>query len=211
MHAYAIISLATKRRFLGGVDRCDVEEHADGQAPKIRVLYYNHVMYFEKVVYISLGTTVRLRQQDITSVAVVILCALANRGRHLCYLFFVRVLDGVFFSFFFSARWGVTAVQRLRRGPDKSRKSHSLVNGCREFGWVGFLAVCFLYEINPNPRKKVAAAKGGPNATFNLIFLGLGWPWVGGFVGFVMILICFPTQPSLVYSNRANTRIPLWT
>ena len=37
--------------------------------------------------------------------------------------------------------------------------------------------------------------KNGPNATFNLIFLGLGWPWVGELVGFIIILVCFPTQP----------------
>ena len=31
--------------------------------------------------------------------------------------------------------------------------------------------------------------KSGPNATFNLFF-----PWVGGFVGFIIIFTCFPTQ-----------------
>ena len=41
--------------------------------------------------------------------------------------------------------------------------------------------------------------KSGPIATFNLIFLGLGWLWVGEFVGFIIILICFPTQDNLVY------------
>ena len=102
-----------------------------------------------------------------------------------------------------------------------------------------YLAVCFLYKSNPNPRKKqllceksgpnatfepnfdrvglaldwrkfrrfhsiiffifsdptefsksqtpyqvrctvIAVGESGPSATFNLIFLGLGWPWVGG-------------------------------
>ena len=38
---------------------------------------------------------------------------------------------------------------------------------------------------------------------FNLIFLGLGWPWVGEFVGFV-IFTCFPTQQNLV--NRHDER-----
>ena len=46
------------------------------------------------------------------------------------------------------------------------------------------------------------------NATFNLFFLGLGWPWVGEFVGFILIFTCFPTQHNLV--NR-NCLIPLWT
>ena len=45
-----------------------------------------------------------------------------------------------------------------------------------EFGWVGFLVVCFQYKTNPNPqRKKIAVGKNGPNATFDLFFLG----WVG--------------------------------
>ena len=41
----------------------------------------------------------------------------------------------------------------------------------------------------------------GQNATCNLIFLGLGRPWVGEFVGFIMIFTCFPTQQSLVSQN----------
>ena len=41
--------------------------------------------------------------------------------------------------------------------------------------------------------------KSGPNATFNLIFLGLGWPWVGEFDGFIVILSCFSRQHHLVY------------
>ena len=32
--------------------------------------------------------------------------------------------------------------------------------------------------------------KSGPNATFNLFFLGLGWSWVGEFVGFITRIIC---------------------
>ena len=44
--------------------------------------------------------------------------------------------------------------------------------------------------------------KSGPNAIFNLIFLGLGWPWVVEFVGFIIIFICFPTQQNLV--NRKH-------
>ena len=30
------------------------------------------------------------------------------------------------------------------------------------FGWVGFLAVCFLYKINPNPRKIICCGKKWP-------------------------------------------------
>ena len=36
----------------------------------------------------------------------------------------------------------------------------------------------------------------------NLIFLGLGLPWVGEFVGFIIIFICFPTQGNLVYRKH---------
>ena len=59
---------------------------------------------------------------------------------------------------------------------------------------LGFLVVCFLCKINPNPRKNINyLAKSGPSATFNLrvTFLGLGWPWVGEFAGFILICICF--------------------
>ena len=55
---------------------------------------------------------------------------------------------------------------------------------CGELGWVRFSVVCFLYKTNPNPRKLFAVGKSGPNATFNLFLLGLGWPWVGKLVGF---------------------------
>ena len=37
---------------------------------------------------------------------------------------------------------------------------------------------------------------------FNLIFLGLGWPWVGEFVGFITVFMCFSTQHNLV--NRKH-------
>ena len=39
--------------------------------------------------------------------------------------------------------------------------------------------------------KKIAVGKSGPNATFDLFFLGLSWPWVGKFV-------CFKTRQNLV-------------
>ena len=65
-----------------------------------------------------------------------------------------------------------------------------------EFGWVEFLVVCFLYKLKYQPTKKYLLwEKVAQNATFNLIFLGLGWPWVGEFVGF---LIIFLTQQNMV-------------
>ena len=72
---------------------------------------------------------------------------------------------------------------------------------CGEFGWVRFLVVCFLYKTNPNPNT-CCREKSGPNSTLNLFFLGLGWPWVGEFVGVIIIFICFPTQHILVYRKR---------
>ena len=68
-----------------------------------------------------------------------------------------------------------------------------------EFGWVRFLAVCFLYQINPNPRKNyLLREKLAHMALSNLIFLGLGWPWVGEFVGFTIIFMFY---------NRTEIRI----
>ena len=76
-----------------------------------------------------------------------------------------------------------------------------------DFGWVGFLVVCLLYKTNPNPRKKIfAVGKSGPRASLNLIFLGLGWPWVGEFVGFIIIFISFPTQRNFGKSQTAFFR-----
>ena len=48
----------------------------------------------------------------------------------------------------------------------------------------------------PSHEKIFAVGKSGSYATFNLVFLGLGWPWVGEFVGFVRIFTCFsnPTE-----------------
>ena len=41
--------------------------------------------------------------------------------------------------------------------------------------------------------------KSGPNATFNLIFPELGWPWVGELVSFIILVIfvCFPAPQFL--------------
>ena len=77
---------------------------------------------------------------------------------------------------------------------------------CGEFCWVEFLAVCFLCKTNPNPRTniccgtKVAFVSQTP--LFTYFFLGLGWPWVGEFDGFVTIVACFPTHQNLV--NRKH-------
>ena len=75
---------------------------------------------------------------------------------------------------------------------------------CGEFGWARFRVVCFLYKTNPNPRKIFAVGKSGQNATLNLIFLGLDWPWVEEFVGFMVMFICLLTKQNLVNRKHRN-------
>ena len=59
-------------------------------------------------------------------------------------------------------------------------------------------------KLIPIHEKIFAVGKSGPsNATFNLVSLGLGWPWVGEFVGFIIIFIHFPTQQNSV--NRIHS------
>ena len=64
-----------------------------------------------------------------------------------------------------------------------------------------FWSVSYIKSI-PTHEKVLAVGESGPNATFHLIFLGLGWPWVGELVGFVIIFICSPTQHKLVHRNH---------
>ena len=54
-----------------------------------------------------------------------------------------------------------------------------------EFGWVGFLAVCFPYKIIQTHEKMFAVGKSGPNATFDLFFA------VGDFRQFQNIIYVF--------------------
>ena len=58
------------------------------------------------------------------------------------------------------------------------------------FSGLGFLqSVSYIKPILTH-EKIFAVGKSGPNATFSLIFLRLGWPWVGEFDGFIIICIC---------------------
>ena len=74
--------------------------------------------------------------------------------------------------------------------------------------WVFSWSVSYIKSI---PTHEILFAegggKGGPSATFNLFFswVGLGWPWVGEFVGFVVMFICFPTHHNLVNRIHPNT------
>ena len=54
----------------------------------------------------------------------------------------------------------------------------------------------------PTHEKIFVVGKSGPNATFSLNFLGLGWSWVGEVVGFIIIFVCFLTQQDLVYRKQ---------
>ena len=57
-----------------------------------------------------------------------------------------------------------------------ARVLHQLV--CEQFRCVGFLVVFFLDKSPSQPTKNYLLweTKSGPNATFDFIFLGLGWP-----------------------------------
>ena len=67
---------------------------------------------------------------------------------------------------------------------------------------LGFLKSESYMQSIPTHEKLFAVGKSGPNAAFDLIFLGLRWPWVGEFVGFIIAFTCFPTQQNLV--NRKH-------
>ena len=76
--------------------------------------------------------------------------------------------------------------------------------GCLRRIWLGWVS-CSLFSYIKSIatlEKIFAVEKSGPNAAFNLFFLGLGWPWVGGLVGFIVIFLCFPTEQNLV--NRKH-------
>ena len=54
---------------------------------------------------------------------------------------------------------------------------------------MGKVSCSLVSYIKPTPSHEKLFAVGkfsGPIATFNLVFLGLGWPWVGEFVGFII-------------------------
>ena len=73
--------------------------------------------------------------------------------------------------------------------------------------WLGWVCCSLFSYIDsiPTHKKLFAVGKSGPIATFNLFFLGLGWPCVGEFDGFIIIFACFPTQQNLVYRQHTTT------
>ena len=60
-------------------------------------------------------------------------------------------------------------------------------------GWpgLGFLQSASYTKPIPTHEKLSASGKSGPNAVFNLFFLGLSCPGVGKFVGFMIIFLMF--------------------
>ena len=75
-----------------------------------------------------------------------------------------------------------------------------LIRGvCGEFGWVRFLVVLFpIKKTIPTREKLFTVGKSGPT------FLGLGWPWVGEFAGFIVTFTRVPTQHNLVLVYRKH-------
>ena len=62
------------------------------------------------------------------------------------------------------------------------------------------MSVSYVKPILTHEKLFLLREKVAQNATFlTYFFLGLGWPWVGEFDGFIIIFICFPTQQKLVY------------
>ena len=72
---------------------------------------------------------------------------------------------------------------------------------------LAFLQPVSYIKHIPTHEKLFAAGKSGPNATFNPSFLGLGWPWVGEFVGFIILFHVF--QPNRIW-YIANTIAAYW-
>ena len=79
-------------------------------------------------------------------------------------------------------------------------RPHNLFFAIRVFAenlvGLGFLlSVSYIKPILTH-EKLFAVGKSGPNATFDLFFLGLGWPWVGEFDGFIIIFIYMFPNPT---------------
>ena len=72
---------------------------------------------------------------------------------------------------------------------------------------LGFSESVSYIKSIPTHKKKIAVGKSGPNANFNLVFLGLGWPWVGEFDGFMIIFTCFPTHHNLINNRKHPNNI----
>ena len=78
-----------------------------------------------------------------------------------------------------------------------------LLLGCLRRSWLVWVSCSLFLYINRSQltKNRLLWEKSCLNATFNLIFLVLGWPWVGDLVGFMTMFTCFPTEHILVIAN----------
>ena len=83
--------------------------------------------------------------------------------------------------------------------------------GCLRIVWSGSVSRRLFPILNQSqPAKKdwLWEKVGAQMPLLTYVFLGLGWPSVGEFVGFIIMLICSPTQQKLVRSIlQTPTRI----
>ena len=86
---------------------------------------------------------------------------------------------------------------------------HQGVCGRTWLGWVSRSLLPEKKQIPPHEKSFCCGKKWPKFHVFfsSYFFLGLGWPWVGEFVGFI-IVISFPTHHNLVNRMHPNTRIP---
>ena len=79
---------------------------------------------------------------------------------------------------------------------------------------LGFLQSVSYVKINPSSRKHICCReKVAEMPRLRLIFLGLSWPWVGEFVGFIIIFKCFSAQHNLVnrkHPGKTRLRFRRW-
>ena len=72
--------------------------------------------------------------------------------------------------------WSLLPVALVRNGSHlvQNADSHFHWGVCREFGWVGFLVVCFLYKTNPTPRKNILMCEKVAQMQLLTNYLGVG-------------------------------------
>ena len=76
---------------------------------------------------------------------------------------------------------------------------------CGELGWVGFLVLFPINNQSQPTKNYFAMAKVFQTPLLTYFFLGrVGLGLGSSFDGFILILICFPTQQNLVSRNNPN-------
>ena len=79
-----------------------------------------------------------------------------------------------------------------------------LLIGCWRRMWLGWASCSLFPTLNQSQptKKRFLWEKVTQMPLLTYYFLRLGWPWVGEFVGFMIIVTCFPTQQNLVYRKH---------